>query len=270
MSETQPISSSTQGSESPDLSVVVPVHDEAGAILPLLAEIRAALLGILSFEIIVVDDGSRDGTSAELSSVVQHLPELRVVVHSEQQGQSAAIANGVRLARGWWVATLDGDGQNDPHDLRDFWGVVVSDPAIDMVCGVRTQRREGLPRRLASRIANAVRQAVLHDGVEDTGCGIKLFARRAFLGLPRFDHMHRFLPALLVAAGGRTVTRPVHDRPRSKGRSKYGIVDRLLVGVPDLIGVWWLTRRISAVSRGSVRELRGPCLDRPLPIAIGK
>lgn len=230
----------------PALSVVIPVHDESGAILPLLAEIHAALAGRVDYEIVVVDDASRDGTAAELANAVRFLPRLRVLTHRRQCGQSAALASGIRAARAAWVATLDGDGQNDPRDVLALWhqlGAATPTERPAMLCGIRRERHDRWSKRFASRVANRVRRRALGDEIADTGCGLKLIRRDLFLGLPAFDHMHRFLPALALARGARVETAPVSHRPRRAGRSKYGILDRLAAGVVDLAGVWWLNRR---------------------------
>ena len=231
----------------PALSVVVPVHDEAGNVAPLLDEIVAALRGVLDFEAIFVDDASRDGTLGELRALRRRVPELRVLRHEERAGQSLAIRNGVKAARAGWIATLDGDGQNDPADIprllaaRDAAG-----DGVKLVAGWRVARRDTAAKRWASRLANAVRRRVLGDDTPDTGCGTKLFEREAFLDLPYFDHMHRYLPALVQRAGWRTLSVPVNHRPRGRGRSKYGNLQRAAVGVADLRGVAWLVRRSHA------------------------
>lgn len=238
--------------ELPSLSVVVPVHDERGNVRPLVDEIRAALAGRARFEIVYVDDASSDGTAEELASI--EAPELRVLHHRRRAGQSAAILTGVRAARHPWVATLDGDGQNDPADIPGLLEVMRKrgDPDL-LVAGRRAQRRDSWGRKAQSRIANAVRRGLLHDGTPDTGCGLKLFPRQLFLQLPAFDHMHRFLPALVLAAGGRVESVDVSHRPRTRGHTKYGLFDRLWVGVVDLVGVRWLQRRILRPETDEVR-----------------
>jgi len=226
--------------ELPELSVVVPVRNEAPNIAPLVAEIRAALAG-LAFEIVYVDDGSSDGTAEALRAEA----EARVVVrrHAVSCGQSAAIVTGVRAARGTWIATLDGDGQNDPADIPALLARARAETALTLVAGHRTKRRDRWVKRVTSRIANVVRSRMLGDATPDTGCGLKVFARETFLRLPAFDHMHRFLPALFIREGGRVVSVPVNHRPRLRGSSNYGTIDRALVGVVDLFGVAWLLRR---------------------------
>jgi dolichol-phosphate mannosyltransferase len=230
------------GEAAPALSVVVPVHNEAGNVAPLVAEIARALDGRLTYEIVYVDDGSTDGTARALAEMA--VPELRALRLRRPCGQSAAIRAGVRAARAPWVVTLDGDGQNDPADIPAM--LAARDGAAAkavLVAGVRAKRRDTLAKRWASRLANRLRGWLLRDRARDTGCGLKLFPRAAFLELPQFDHMHRFLPALFAAAGVTLVELPVNHRPRSKGRSHYGIVDRGLVGLVDLFGVAWLQRR---------------------------
>lgn len=229
-----------------ELSVVIPVLDEADCIGALLEETCAVLEGELDFEMIVVDDGSTDGTCGVLQQCLGRYPRLRVLVHSQTCGQSAALNSGVMAARGHRIATLDGDGQNDPADImRLYHEFRKHDDERLLVIGHRRTRRDNAMRRLASRIANGVRASLLHDGTPDTGCGIKLFAKDLWTALPQFDHMHRFLPALVRRQGGDVRSICVNHRQRPAGRSKYGILDRLWVGVVDLFGVWWLLRRHS-------------------------
>jgi dolichol-phosphate mannosyltransferase len=228
-----------------DLSIVIPVRNEAGNIGPLVAEIRAALDGGAPYEIVYVDDGSTDATLAELRALAASGAPLRIVRHARSCGQSAAIRSGVKAARGAWIATLDGDGQNDPGDISRLWAMARAENAPVLVAGWRQKRRDTWLKRLSSRIANGVRGRMLGDATPDTGCGLKVFRRDLFLELPYFDHMHRFLPALVKRAGGRTVSVPVNHRPRASGRSNYGTLDRLAVGIVDLFGVMWLMRRAS-------------------------
>jgi dolichol-phosphate mannosyltransferase len=228
-----------------ELSVVVPVCNEAENVEPLAREIDAALQG-RSYEMIFVDDGSTDETAANLKKLKASLPALRVLSHSFRSGQSAAVASGVRAARAAWVATLDGDGQNDPADIPKLIAARES-PAgrgVQLFMGNRrASRKDTAWRRLQSRVANGVRSGLLGDDTPDTGCGIKLFSRDVFMDLPRFDHMHRFLPALFQRHGARVVSVPVSHRERTRGTSKYGMLNRAWVGIVDIIGVMWLRRR---------------------------
>jgi dolichol-phosphate mannosyltransferase len=230
-----------------DLSVVIPVKNEAGNIVPLVAEIAAALDGRALYEIIYVDDGSADSTAAEIRRLQASLPQLRLLRHDRSCGQSAAIRSGVKAARGRWIATLDGDGQNDPADIPALWQLALGSPATPplLIAGYRAHRRDSRSKRLVSRIANAVRRRLLRDDTPDSGCGLKLFPRALFLDLPYFDHMHRFLPALVLREGGIVRSVPVNHRPRQRGVSKYGVFDRLGVGIADLLGVLWLRRRLA-------------------------
>ncbi len=226
------------------LSVVVPVFNEQDNVAPLVHEILAALRGAIAFEIVYVDDCSQDGTLAALQALKAEVPELRVVRHLRQSGQSTAIRTGVKAARGEWIATLDGDGQNDPADIPKLLAArAAADPQVKLFAGWRVQRRDSGSKRWASKIANAIRARMLRDATPDTGCGIKLFERAAFLDLPYFDHMHRYLPALFQRAGWKTVSVPVNHRPRGAGVSKYNNLGRALVGISDLRGVAWLIRR---------------------------
>ena len=228
----------------PQLSVVVPVFNEQDNVGPLLREILAALRGRIAFEAVFVDDDSKDGTLAALQALKAEAPELRVLHHVRQSGQSTAIRTGVRAARAPWVATLDGDGQNDPADIPKLLAAREgADPAIRLFAGWRVERRDSGSKRWASKWANAIRSRLLHDDTPDTGCGIKLFERAAFLDLPYFDHMHRYLPALMQRAGWKTVSVPVNHRARSAGVSKYNNLNRALVGIRDLMGVAWLITR---------------------------
>ena len=230
------------------VSVVVPVKDEAGNVGPLAREIAAALRAE-PHEIIFVDDGSTDATAAELRVLKTEIPALRVLRHARNLGQSRSIRTGVMAARGGIVVTLDGDGQNDPADTPKLLALLRSDPGLAMVSGVRVKRQDKASRRLASRLGNGFRNALLGDGASDTGCGLKAFHRDMFLGLPYFDHMHRFLIALIQREGGKVGYAPVNHRPRLQGASKYTNFGRLLVSVHDLLGVRWLQRRHRGPSR---------------------
>lgn len=230
----------------PWVSVVVPVRNEGPNILPLVAEIDAALAGV-AHEIVYVDDGSTDDTPTRLREAAR-ATRMTVRRHRASCGQSAAVVTGVRAARGAWVATLDGDGQNDPADIpalleRARTEEAAAGGAPVLVAGHRVSRRDTQTKRLASRAANRIRARLLGDATPDTGCGLKLFRRETFLALPHFDHMHRYLPALVLREGGRVVSVPVNHRPRTRGRSNYGTLDRLWVGIFDLAGMYWLQRR---------------------------
>jgi dolichol-phosphate mannosyltransferase len=242
---------------SPEISVVVPVLDEAENIVPLVEEIYRALADGPAFEIVYVDDGSSD-ESFEILSELAARPNFRAVRHAARAGQSAAIWSGVRAAAGTLIATLDGDGQNDPADIPRLLAVYRAEAGGEgaplMIAGHRRRRRDGIAKRASSRIANAVRKRVLGDQTPDTGCGLKLFPRTAYLGFPAFDHMHRFLPALMMRAGGRVISEGVSHRARSRGCSKYGMWDRLWVGLADLRGVAWLARR---AMRPKIAEIKG-------------
>ncbi|MBV8914674.1 MAG: glycosyltransferase family 2 protein [Acetobacteraceae bacterium] len=228
----------------PLLSVVVPVRNEAPNIRPLIEEIGKALSDI-DHQIVYVDDGSSDSTLDELRAMRAEVPKLAIRRHRASCGQSAAIITGVRAAAGEWIATLDGDGQNDPADIPLLLEQARSDngPGPVLFAGHRTTRRDTRVKQLSSLVANRVRAAMLKDATPDTGCGLKLFRRAAFLDLPQFDHMHRFLPALFIRAGGRVRSIPVNHRHRLRGRSNYGTLDRLWVGIVDVAGVAWLQRR---------------------------
>jgi dolichol-phosphate mannosyltransferase len=233
----------------PELSVVVPVFNEQDNVAPLIHEITTSLrgnplLGDGGFEIVYVDDNSRDETLAKLQQLKRAVPELRVLHHAVQSGQSTAVRTGVKAARGRWIATLDGDGQNDPADIPKLLAERQRSPGeVKLFAGWRTQRKDTGSKRWASKIANAIRSRMLRDDTPDTGCGIKLFEREAFLDLPWFNHMHRYLPALMQRAGWKTVSVPVNHRARSTGVSKYNNLNRALVGIADLRGVAWLIRR---------------------------
>jgi len=235
------------------LSVVIPVRNEAENIAPLIQEIHAALEGRADFEVVYVDDGSSDETPARLKAALAQYPRLRVIAHAKSCGQSAALMTGVRAARGEWIATLDGDGQNDPADIPKLLAAREAAGAdVAMIAGYRKKRQDSALKKVSSRIANAVRSSLLGDSTPDTGCGLKLVSRAAYLELPFFDHMHRFLPALVQRAGGATLVVEVNHRPRTRGRSNYGTLDRLWVGIVDLFGVMWLKRR---AARPEAREV---------------
>lgn len=235
----------------PDISVVVPVHDEAGAAGPLAREIADAFAG-RSFEMVFVDDASRDGTLAELRALMPELPMLRVLGHAANAGQSRAVRTGVLAARGPIVVTLDGDGQNPPADAPRLVDLLLaSPPSVALVGGVRASRQDSEAKRWASRWANRIRRKLLADDAADTGCGLKAFRREVFLRLPYFDHIHRYLPALMIREGYENRYLDVGHRHRETGRSKYTNWGRLVASLSDLLGVMWLksrSRRPGAVS----------------------
>jgi dolichol-phosphate mannosyltransferase len=226
----------------PAVTVVVPVRNEVGNIEPLIDEIARAL-GKTAFEIVYVNDGSRDGTQAELDRLKKKRRYLRSLRHAQSCGQSAAVRSGAMAARGSIVVTLDGDGQNDPAFIPAMLTVMEGSEKIGLVAGQRTGRKDTGFKKFQSKIANAVRSAVLRDGTRDTGCGLKAVRRDVFLALPYFDGLHRFLPALVRREGYDIGYVDVVDRPRRSGTSNYGLWDRLWVGILDLAGVWWLIRR---------------------------
>jgi dolichol-phosphate mannosyltransferase len=233
----------------PEISVVVPVRNEAGNVAPLVAEIAAAMHG-RSFEIVFVNDGSTDETETQLLALMVERPWLRQIRHQESCGQSAAVRTGVAMARGPIVVTLDGDGQNDPAFIPTLVATLQKGaPRLGMVAGQRVGRKATGFKQMQSRIANAVRAAVLKDGTRDTGCGLKAFRRDLFMALPYFDGLHRFLPALVRREGLAVGYIEVVDRPRRHGASNYGMWDRLWVGILDLAGVSWLIWRRKRVPR---------------------
>jgi dolichol-phosphate mannosyltransferase len=231
------------------ISVVIPVYNEAENVGPLVREIQATLRAYEPYEIVFVDDGSTDDTCGALERVrAEAGAPIRILRHSRRSGQSMGLLTGIRAARAEWVATLDGDGQNDPADIPTLMTTLTEAASTDLklVMGNRTTRRDTWIRRISSRIANGVRARMLRDGTPDTGCGIKVLHRETFLSLPHFDHMHRFLPALFQRAGAGVISVPVRHRPRIRGTSKYGLHDRLWAGIVDLFGVQWLIRRAPA------------------------
>ena len=237
----------------PALSVVVPVFNERDNVAPLVNEITAALRGKVPFEIVYVDDNSRDDSLQVLQALKAANPELRVLHHVQQSGQSTAVRTGVKAARALWIATLDGDGQNDPADIpRLLAARDTAEGGVKLFAGWRVNRQDSGSKRWASKWANAIRARMLRDDTPDTGCGIKLFDRAAFLDLPYFDHMHRYLPALMQRAGWKTVSVPVNHRHRTAGVSKYNNFGRAMVGIRDLRGVAWL---ITRSKRTAVEEL---------------
>jgi dolichol-phosphate mannosyltransferase len=226
------------------VSIVVPVRNEAENVLPLIAEIGAALDGRWAYEIIYVNDGSTDATAERLAAAMQQRDNLRQIRHETSSGQSAAVRSGVRAARGAIVATLDGDGQNNPVFLPDLISAIENGgDHVGLAAGQRIGRKDTGFKKIQSRVANGVRNAILHDGTRDTGCGLKAFRREVFLAMPYFDGLHRFLPALVRREGYQIAYVDVIDRPRHSGVSNYGFFDRLWIGIMDLAGVWWLIRR---------------------------
>lgn len=228
------------------LSVVVPVKDEAENVAPLAREIAHVAARDNSVEILFVDDGSSDTTAEVLKSLKSELPCLRVIQHGRNLGQSRALRTGIAAARGAIIVTLDGDGQNDPADIPRLLAAFQESSAparIGLVSGVRVKRKDTFKKRLASRLANGFRRWILHDGATDVGCGLKAFRRDAYLALPYFDHMHRYLVALMLREGYEVRFTEVNHRPRMHGKSKYGVLDRLLVGISDVFGVRWLQLR---------------------------
>ncbi|SFJ25895.1 glycosyltransferase family 2 protein [Bradyrhizobium sp. Gha] len=230
-------------SSQPSVSIVVPVRNEADNIVPLIEEITAVLDGRWAYEIIYVNDGSTDATGERLAAMMAQRDNLRQLRHARSAGQSAAVRSGVRAARGAIVATLDGDGQNNPVFLPDLIAAVEKGANIGLAAGQRVGRKDTGFKKLQSRVANKVRNAILQDGTRDTGCGLKAFRREVFLSMPYFDGLHRFLPALVRREGFDIAYVDVIDRPRHSGVSNYGFFDRLWIGIMDLAGVWWLIRR---------------------------
>jgi dolichol-phosphate mannosyltransferase len=226
------------------VSIVVPVRNEAENIAPVIREIAAALDGRWDYEIIYVNDGSTDLTGERLAAIMKDRPNLRQIRHAASGGQSAAVRSGVRAARGVIVATLDGDGQNNPAFLPALISAIEQGGEhTGLAAGQRVGRKDTGFKKIQSRVANTVRNAILHDGTRDTGCGLKAFRRDVFLALPYFDGLHRFLPALVRREGYEIVYVDVVDRPRHSGVSNYGFFDRLWIGIMDIAGVWWLIRR---------------------------
>jgi dolichol-phosphate mannosyltransferase len=225
------------------VSIIIPVYNELDNVQPLYNEIAQALPGeTFDFEVIYVDDGSNDGTREKLTELSHQHEQLIVVKHAGNYGQSAGLVSGARAAKYPWLVTLDGDGQNDPADIPKLFDVIVNDEEA-VVLGNRKKRDDNALRKLSSRVGNGIRRSLLHDDCPDTGCSLKLFPRSAFLQLPHFNHLHRYLPALFKRAGFRVVNVPVNHRPRLHGVSKYGVMNRLFVGIHDLIGVRWLMKR---------------------------
>ena len=238
---------------SPEVSIVVPVFNEEGAVASLAHEIAQAFASV-AHEILFVDDASRDATRTALAALRRDLPQLRVLVHARNAGQSRAVRTGVQAARAPIVVTLDGDGQNDPADAPRLAQRLAAGPSfVALVGGRRAKRRDTMAKRVASSVANAVRKRLLDDEADDTGCGLKAFRRDAFLQLPYFDHMHRYLPALMLREGHQVAFDDVGHRPRTTGASKYTNLGRLWAAASDLAGVVWLRTR--ARRPGAIEEL---------------
>ena len=235
------------GVERQPLSVVIPVCDEADSIPVVLRELLSKAGTAYDLDVVVVDDGSRDGSADVVAAFAESEPRVRLIRHARRCGKSAALRTAIAAARGPWVATIDGDGENDPTDLVAMVRRV--DPArvgrVGLVAGNRRRRTAGPWRLAASRIANAIRKAALQDDCPDTACGLKVIPRNLYLALPYFDSQHRYLPALVRRYGFEVVNVPVDDRPRLSGSSKYTNLRRAAVGIVDLLGVYWLLRRTS-------------------------
>jgi dolichol-phosphate mannosyltransferase len=228
-----------------ELSVVIPVHNEEENIQMLVDEVRQALDGKFDYELIYVNDGSSDSTLQRLADAGNGYPALSVISHVSSAGQSTAVRTGVLHAKSNWIATLDGDGQNDPADVPALFETLKNNSAhgVQLVNGYRKKRKDTFIKRISSRLANGIRSYLLKDETPDTGCGLKVFSRDAYLALPFFDHMHRFLPAMIQRGGGKVMSVEVNHRERERGSSHYGFFDRLWVGIFDLMGVAWLQRR---------------------------
>lgn len=246
-----------------ELSIVIPMRNEAENAAGLIAEIDAVAHALPAHEIVIVDDGSDDGTSAAVAEArgtrAASSAPLKLLRHHSSVGQSGAIRSGVRHASGTWIATLDGDGQNDPADVPRLLQAAAGRGWV-LVAGQRLRREDNWVRRMSSRVANGVRSRILGDGVRDSGCGLKLFPRQVFLDLPFFDHIHRFLPALFRAEGIEVIVVGVAHRARRAGTSKYGIGNRLWVGLVDLAGVWWLAQRRVLPELESTEPAAAPAL----------
>jgi glycosyltransferase involved in cell wall biosynthesis len=248
----------------PELTILIPAHNEQHNLAQLIHEIASVMAGASpppSYEILVIDDGCTDGTREEITPLMERYGQLRLIAHGRRAGKSAALKTGFDAARGRWIATLDGDGQNDPADLARLWPEIAAGPETTIYAGVRKARHDGVVKKLTSRSANLIRRWTLKDSARDAGCGFKVLPAALARALPYFDNMHRFFPALARRHGYGVRELPVNDRPRRHGRSKYGFVDRAVVSVLDLIGVYWLIRRYSP--RGEVRELTGITVIEP-------
>jgi len=229
----------------PDLSVVIPVQNEEENIRLLIDEVRQALDGVLDYELIYVNDGSTDSTLEILNEVRTDFHLLHIISHETGVGQSTAVRTGIISARSSLIATLDGDGQNDPADIPALYDTFIkhADEGVVLVNGYRKKRKDTFIKRLSSRLANGIRGWLLDDDTPDTGCGLKVFSREVYLDIPFFDHLHRFLPAMMINEGGRVMSVEVNHRERQLGSSHYGFFDRLWVGIFDIMGVIWLKSR---------------------------
>ena len=233
-----------------DLSVVIPVFNEAESIASLINEIEQSLKDI-NYEIIIVDDCSSDNTMSALNQARSNNARIRIIKHDKNYGQSFAVRSGVKCAKSTWIATLDGDGQNDPSDIPRLFDSLIEKSGNNnniLIAGYRYKRKDSWLKRMSSKYANKVRSIILRDEVPDTGCGLKLFSRDHFLDLPSFNHMHRYIPALYISRGGVVYSLEVNHRHREKGQSKYGFNNRFWVGITDLIGVKWLQRRSKKIT----------------------
>ncbi len=239
-------SAAPESGPAPQLSIIIPMMNEAGNVLPLTRELVAAMATGPDYELIFIDDGSSDGTVAEIREALDLAPSALLLIHPKQAGKAAALYNGFRRARGAWIQTIDGDMQQDPADIVRVWNAHVAPGApadLGLISGARNSRHDGTVKWLSSRIANGVRRAMLDDDVKDVGCAFKLMRREAALDMPNFGGMHRFVAALIKRAGWRVIEVTVTDRPRHMGKSKYGTLGRLAVGIADLLGVMWLRMR---------------------------
>ncbi len=238
----------------PDLSLIVPVYNEAGSIEAVIAEIFEKIGAHHRLDLIVVDDGSSDGTSAQLDQMATERAGMRVLHHEKRSGKSAALRTGFVAAQALWVATMDGDGQDDPQSVLDMVRAVDLSRVerVGLVAGIRQNRQDTGSRKWASRFANGLRQRLLRDDCPDTACGLKVMPRDVFLALPFFDALHRYFPALIKHLGFETVHVPVTNRPRTSGVSKYSNLGRAAAGIVDLMGVVWLMRRTSIPQRTAI------------------